>query len=335
MRKTFWNGVLPAITTPFNTDGSVDHAFLAKHVGIMMEAGSSGIVPLGSLGETATLSFDEKKAVLQTVVKSVADFAKRTGRDSAATAPAATAPAAIAANVTAAVPTVIPGVAALSTAEAVAFAKMAKDVGCGGLMVLPPYVYTSDWREMKHHVSQVIAATDLPCMLYNNPIAYKTDFLPPQVAELAGEYANLVAIKESSADIRRIAAIKSLIGARLHILVGVDDLIVEGIAAGATGWVAGLVNAYPRESIVLFEMALAGKWKELEPLYHWFLPLLKLDTIPKFVQLIKLTQAHAGLGSAAVRAPRMELAGAELAEAENIIRHANLTKPATKPHFPS
>lgn len=328
MRKTFWNGVLPAITTPFNTDGSVDHAFLAKHVGIMMDAGSSGIVPLGSLGETATLRFDEKKAVLQTVVKSVADFAKRTGRDGAANA-------AISANVTAAVPTVIPGVAALSTAEAVAFAKMARDVGCGGLMVLPPYVYTSDWREMKHHVTQVIAATDLPCMLYNNPIAYKTDFLPSQVAELAGEYANLVAIKESSADIRRIAAIKSLIGARLHILVGVDDIIVEGIAAGATGWVAGLVNAYPRESVALFEMACADEFEALEPLYHWFLPLLKLDTVPKFVQLIKLTQAHAGLGSAAVRAPRMELAGAELAEAENIIRHANLTKPATKPHFPS
>jgi 4-hydroxy-tetrahydrodipicolinate synthase len=310
MSKTFWNGVLPAITTPFNADGSVDHAFLAKHVGLMMEAGSTGIVPLGSLGETATLTFDEKKAILQTVVAAVNEFGKRAGKVGVA---------------------VVPGVAALSTGEAVAFAKMAKEVGCGGLMVLPPYVYTSDWREMKYHVSQVIAATDLPCMLYNNPIAYKTDFLPPQVAELAGEYTNLVAIKESSADIRRIAAIKSLIGSRLHILVGVDDIIVEGIAAGATGWVAGLVNAYPRESVVLFEMALAGKWKELEPLYHWFLPLLKLDTVPKFVQLIKLVQEHVGMGSAAVRAPRMVLVGDELAEAERIIQHAILTKP----HFPA
>jgi 4-hydroxy-tetrahydrodipicolinate synthase len=302
----FWNGVLPAITTPFRADGSVDHAFLEKHVGMMMDAGCTGIVPLGSLGETATLTFDEKKAILQTAVKAL----KASGKVGAA---------------------VVPGVAAISTAEAVTFSKMAKEVGCGGLMVLPPYVYSSDWREMKYHVSQVIAATDLPCMLYNNPIAYKTDFLPPQVAELAAEYPNLVAIKESSADIRRIAAIKSLIGSRLHILVGVDDIIVEGIAAGATGWIAGLVNAYPRESVVLFDMAKAGKWKELEPLYHWFLPLLKLDTVPKFVQLIKLVQEHVGMGSAAVRAPRMVLVGDELAETERIIKHAI----KTKPHFPA
>jgi len=303
--STFWNGVLPAITTPFNVDGSVDHEFLAKHVGMMMDAGCTGIVPLGSLGETATLTFDEKKAILQTVVKAVGS---RGG--------------------------VVPGVAALSTADAVAFAKMADAAGCHGLMVLPPYLCTSDWREMKHHVSAVIAATNLPCMLYNNPIAYKTDFLPPHIAELAGEHVNLVAVKESSADIRRITAIKSLVGARLHILVGVDDIIVEGVAAGASGWIAGLVNAYPRESVVLFQMACAGKTKELEPLYHWFLPLLKLDTVPKFVQLIKLVQQHLGMGSARVRAPRLELLGDELAGADRIIRHANLTKPATKPNFP-
>lgn len=296
---SFWNGVLPAITTPFNADGSVDHAFLTKHAGLMFDAGCTGIVPLGSLGETATLSFEEKEAILRTVVAA-------TGTRGA----------------------VVPGVAALSTSEAIAFAKMAKAVGCKGLMVLPPYVYSSDWREMKAHVSAVIAATDLPCMLYNNPIAYKTDFLPPQIAELAASHPNLVAVKESSADIRRIAAIKALIGNRLHILVGVDDIIVEGIAAGATGWIAGLVNTYPRESVVLFEMAIAGKWKELEPLYHWFLPLLKLDTVAKFVQLIKLTQAHIGMGSARVRAPRMELVGAELQEAETIIKHAIATKPA-------
>ena len=296
---TFWNGVLPAITTPFTPDGEVDHEFLARHVSMMLDAGCTGIVPLGSLGETATLTFAEKQAVLTTVVKAV-------GRRG----------------------TVVPGVAALATDEAVAFAKMAAAVGCGGLMVLPPYVYSSDWREMKHHVSAVIRATALPCMLYNNPIAYKTDFLPPQVAELASEHRNLVAVKESSADIRRIAAIKALIGSRLHILVGVDDIIVEGIAAGATGWVAGLVNAYPRESVVLFEMAKAGKWKELEPLYHWFLPLLALDTVVKFVQLIKLVQEHAGMGSSRVRAPRLTLAGAELLAAEMTIRHAIATKPA-------
>ena len=168
-------------------------------------------------------------------------------------------------------------------------------------------------------------------MLYNNPIAYKTDFLPEMVAELCALHPNLVAIKESSADIRRIAALRSLLGRRIHILVGVDDLIVEAIAAGATGWIAGLVNAYPRESVVLFDMAMAGKWKEVEPLYHWFLPLLRLDVVVKFVQLIKLVQEHTGMGSARVRAPRLTLAGAELAEVEKLIRHAM----ATKPVFPA
>jgi dihydrodipicolinate synthase/N-acetylneuraminate lyase len=299
---TLWNGVLPAITTPFKADGTVDHDFLARHVTMMLDAGCTGIVPLGSLGETATLTPAEKQAVLKTVVKTVGSRGA-----------------------------VVTGVAAISTDEAVRFARMAADCGCSALMVLPPYVYSSDWREMKHHVSTVMRATALPCMLYNNPIAYKTDFLPAQVAELAAEHANLVAVKESSADIRRIAAIKALIGDRLHILVGVDDMIVEGIAAGARGWIAGLVNAYPRESVALFDLAIAGKWKELEPLYHWFLPLLKLDTVVKFVQLIKLVQEHAGVGSAAVRAPRLRLAGSELAEAEAIIRHAI----ATKPKFPA
>jgi dihydrodipicolinate synthase/N-acetylneuraminate lyase len=298
MKKTFWNGVIPALTTPFKADGSVDHAFLAKHAGLMMEAGCTAIVPLGSLGEAATLTFAEKKAVLETVVKAV-------GKRGA----------------------VVSGIAAISTDEAVAFAKMAADAGCGGLMVLPPYVYSSDWREMKQHVCAVIRATPLPCMLYNNPIAYKTDFLAPQIAELAAELRNLVAVKESSADIRRIAAIKALLGSRLRILVGVDDMIVEGIAAGATGWIAGLVNAYPRESVALFDMAAAGKYEELRPLYEWFLPLLRLDTVVKFVQLIKLVQESVGMGNSAVRAPRLPLAGEELAQAQKIIRHAMSTKP--------
>jgi 4-hydroxy-tetrahydrodipicolinate synthase len=222
---------------------------------------------------------------------------------------------------------VISGVAAISTDEGVALAKTAADAGCGGLMVLPPYVYSTDWREMKNHVATVIRATALPCMLYNNPIAYKTDFLPAQIAELAGELRNLVAVKESSADIRRIAAIRTLLGNRLHILVGVDDMIVEGIAAGATGWIAGLVNAYPRESVALFDMAIAGKHQELRPLYEWFLPLLRLDTVPKFVQLIKLVQENVGMGASRVRAPRLPLEGDELAAAQKIIRHAIATRP--------
>ncbi len=295
----FWRGVLPALTTPFKADGSVDHAFLAAHCRQMLEAGCTGIVALGSLGETATLTPEEKRAVLDTVVKAL-------GSSGAAVA----------------------GIAALSTAEAVRAAKAAEEAGCAGLMVLPPYVYSTDWREMKAHMSAVIAATSLPCLLYNNPIAYRTDFLPPQIAELAGEHANLVAVKESSADICRIAAIRALLGDRLQILVGIDDIIVEGVAAGATGWVAGLVAAFPRESVRLYEMAMAGKTRELIPLYEWFLPLLRLDTVPKFVQLIKLTQEMVGMGSARVRAPRLELEGAERAEAEQIIRHALATRPA-------
>ena len=298
---TFWHGVLPAITTPFLDDGSVDHVFLARHVDQMMRAGCNGIVPLGSLGETATLGLDEKRAILQTVVRAV------DGRGA-----------------------VVPGVAALATADAVGFARMAQSLGCAGLMVLPPYVYSTDWREMKAHVSAVIGATDLPCMLYNNPIAYKTDFSALQMQELAGEHANFVAVKESSADVRRIAAIRAALGDRLYILLGVDDLIVEGVAAGACGWVAGLVNAFPRESVLLFELARAGRMAEATPLYHWFLPLLRMDVVPKFVQLIKLVQSRVGMGSVNVRAPRLVLAGAELEQANAEIDHAL----ATKPRFP-
>lgn len=291
-------GVLPALTTPFGADGGVDHAFLANHVKQMLDAGCKGIVPLGSLGETATLTFDEKCEVMRTVVQAVGSRG-----------------------------VVTPGIAALSTAQAVELAKAAQVAGCHGLMVLPPYVYSTDWREMKAHVAAVIRATPLPCMLYNNPIAYKTDFLPPQIAELANEFPNLAAVKESSADIRRIAAIRALIGDRLNILVGVDDMIVEGIAAGAVGWVAGLVAAFPKESVVLFELARAGKNKEAEPLYHWFLPLLRLDVVPKFVQLIKLTQMRVGMGHERVRAPRLELVGEERDAALAIIDHAIATRP--------
>ena len=300
--RSFWQGVLPAITTPFLEDGTVDHVFLASHVEQMMQAGCTGIVPLGSLGETATLSTDEKRAVLETVIRAVA------GRGA-----------------------VVPGVAALATSDAVTFARIAKLLGCSGLMVLPPYVYSTDWREMRAHVAAVIAATDLPCMLYNNPLAYKTDFTAVQMQELAAQHANFVAVKESSADVRRIAAIKALMGDRLAILIGVDDLIVEGLAAGATGWIAGLVNAFPRESVVLFELARAGRMAEAAPLYHWFLPLLRMDVVPKFVQLIKLVQSRVGLGNVRVRAPRLVLDGEELAQVNAEIDRAL----ASKPVFPS
>lgn len=296
---SIWRGVIPAITTPFADDGSVDHAFLASHAIAMLDAGCTGIVPLGSLGEAATLSFDEKLAILKTLV----------------TALGARAP-------------VIAGIAALSTDEAVRLARAAKTMGCRGLMVLPPYVYSTDWREMGGHLRAVIEATDLPCMLYNNPIAYKTDFSAEQVVELALRYPNVQAIKESSGDIRRLAAIRALAGDRIELLVGIDDAIVEGIAAGATGWIAGQVNAFPAESVRLFELARDGGYPAAADLYHWFLPLLRLDTVPKFVQLIKLTQQQAGIGNERVRAPRLLVEGAERAAALAIIDPAIATRPS-------
>jgi 4-hydroxy-tetrahydrodipicolinate synthase len=222
---------------------------------------------------------------------------------------------------------VVAAISALSTDEAVALAQRAEERGANGLMILPPYVYQGDWAEMKAHVAAVLEATLLPAMLYNNPVAYGTDFTPEQIQELAAEFHNLQAVKESSTDVRRVTAIRALAGDRLAIFVGVDDAIVEGIAAGAVGWIAGLVNALPRESVDLFEWARAGKARETFELYRWFLPLLRMDTVPKFVQLIKLVQQELGVGRARVRAPRGELTGAELAAACETVRIAMGSRP--------
>ena len=198
--KIDWQGVIPAMTTGLKEDLSVDHDFVGRHCRWLVDNGCTGIVALGSLGEGGTLTVAEKTAVLKTCVAAL------DGR-----AP------------------VVAGVAALSTADAVDFAKIAADAGCSGLMVLPPYVYLGDWRETKAHVGAVFNATALPCMLYNNPVAYKVDFIPGQVVELCRDYETLQAIKESSADVRRIAALRSLLPGRLKLLVGVDD---AGASAG-------------------------------------------------------------------------------------------------------
>lgn len=294
-----WEGVMPAITTAFQADLSVDHEFLAWHAKWLVQHGCTGIVALGSLGEAATLRFEEKVEVLQTCIRSLDGIAP-----------------------------VIAGISALSTAEAVHLAEKAAEIGCQGLMILPPYVYSGDWREMKAHVQAVLRATGLSCMLYNNPIAYRTDFLPEQIAELAAENPNLHAVKESSADVRRVTALRTLLGERLAIFIGVDDLIVEGIRAGAVGWIAGLANALPRESVALFDWARCGEEAKAFELYRWFLPLLRLDTMPKFVQLIKLVQAEVGVGSARVRPPRLELEGQELDDALALIRSALAQRPS-------
>jgi len=269
-----WQGVISAITTCFAKSSQIDHAFITGHCQWLVENGCTGVVALGSLGEGATLSFDEKVAVLNTCANALK------GRAS-----------------------VVAAISSLTTAEAVSLAKQAHAAGCDALMVLPPYVYRGDWREMKAHVSAIFDATPLSCMLYNNPIAYGTDFLPEHIHELAAERANFHAVKESSADVRRVSAIRALLGDRLALFVGVDDAILEGIAVGAVGWIAGLANALPRESV------------------------LRLDTVPKFDQHIKLVQEELGVGNADVRPPKLRLTGEELRATKDLIHDALRKRP--------
>lgn len=304
-----WTGVMPALTTAFDEELKIDHAFVARHARWQIENGVSGLVALGSLGEAATLRMEEKLAVIETLMSAVE------GK----------------------VP-VVAAISALSTDEAVNLAKRAEERGANGLMILPPYVYKGDWAEMKAHVAAVLEATLLPAMLYNNPVAYGTDFMPDQIQELAAGFHNLQAVKESSTDVRRVTAIRALTGERLAVFVGVDDAIVEGIAAGAVGWIAGLVNALPRESVDLFNLAKAEKTREAFELYRWFLPLLRMDTVPTFVQLIKQVQQELGVGSARVRGPRLELVGSELAATREAVRFAIANRPSVaraSTRFPS
>jgi 4-hydroxy-tetrahydrodipicolinate synthase len=300
MNKAHWKGVFPAITTPFTKDLTVDHNFLARHVAWLVDHGCAGIVALGSLGESATLEFEEKVEVLETCVESVG---KR-------------------------VP-VVAGIAGLGTAECVALARRAAHVGCEGLMVLPPYVHKGPWYEIRAHFSAVIDATGLSCMLYNNPIAYGTDVKPAQLQELAA-HENLHAVKESSGDVRRVTAVVTQMGDRFNVFAGLDDMIVEAMAMGASGWVAGLVNALPAESVELVRLVAAGDITAARALYDWFLPLLRLDTVPEFVQHIKLVQEEMGCGSALVRPPRLELEPALAAQTRKLLADRLAQRPAVK-----
>ncbi len=295
-----WKGVMPATLTQFNADLTIDHGLMAEHGKWLIDNGCTAIVCHGSLGEGATLSFEEKLALQKTYVAALPDSP------------------------------IIPGVAALSTKEAVDIAKAAKDNGCRGLMVLPPYLYASDWREMKTHMKAVINATDLPCIIYNNPVAYKTDFTPIQIKELADECPNVESVKESSTDVRRIAGIRELCGDRVALGVGVDDCALEGAAMGATFWITGVGDAFPAYNVKLWDLATSGKIEEAMAIYQWMLPMLRMDTVVKFVQLIKLQQTLATggkLGNNRVRPPRLELTGAELAEATDVIELALATAP--------
>lgn len=290
MNQKNWRGVIPAMTTPFREDLSVDLDAIERQASWLIASGCTGLVALGSLGEAPTLTAAEKLQILKACKRVLGNRAP-----------------------------LIAGISGLSTAEAVVLAKEAESAGCEGLMILPPYVYKGDWRETETHLSTVLSATPLSAMLYNNSPAYGTDVTPEQLTQLA-VHSNLHAVKESSGDIRRVTGIREVLGDRLAILVGMDDVVVESVAAGAVGWIAGLVNALPLESVRLFELAQARPSHELRELYEWFLPLLRLDTVPKFVQLIKLVQAEVGLGAARVRPPRLELTGKELETMLKLIR---------------
>ena len=301
MNRHDWLGVMPAITTPFTKKLAIDLPFFRRHAAWMVNAGCTGIVAPGSLGEGATLSAPEKSALWHALAAAVGGRAH-----------------------------VVAAIAAASTQDAVDAARAAREAGCIGLMVLPPYLYKGTWREMKAHFAAVFAATPLSCMLYNNPIAYGTDVLPEQIVELAREHPNFHAVKESSADIRRLTSIRALLGTRLALFVGVDDLIVEGMAAGAEGWIAGLVNALPHESVRLFELARDGEHVAAAELYAWFLPLLRLDTTPDFVQCIKLVQDAAGRcgsGGAMTRPPRLLPTGTERRQLDRVITAALAARP--------
>ena len=293
-----WHGVFPALTTKFTAADEIDWAAMEKHLEFQLDAGVHGLIILGSLGENATLSPEEKR-------ETVRFFAQidRRGRP------------------------LVTCIAESSNREAKAFARAAADAGADALMLLPPMRYASDRRETLAYLADVAGATPLPVMLYNNPVAYGTDLMPEDFARLA-DNARFEAIKESSADTRRIPEIRRLVGDRFALFCGVDDVAYECFTLGAVGWVAGLVVAFPREAVRLWDLCQAGRWQEARALYEWFLPLLHLDTGPKFVQQIKLVESLMGVGSARVRAPRLQLSEAEASRVESVLAEALDNRPA-------
>jgi len=298
MTDVHWQGVFPALTSKFTADDQLDWAAMEKHLEFQLDAGVHGLIVLGSLGENATLSDAEK-------LETVRFFASRQRRNR---------------------PLVV-CIAECSTAKAREFAKKSAEAGADGFMLLPPMRYPSDKRETITYLNAVASATELPIMLYNNPVAYGTDLAPEDFARLADQ-SRFVAIKESSADTRRIPEIRRLTGDRYSIFCGVDDLAFESFALGADGWVAGLVVAFPHETVKIWELAKAGQWAEARAIYEWFLPLLHLDIGPKFVQQIKLVEALMGVGSARVRAPRLQLAENDARRVEEILQQALDNRPS-------
>jgi 1-pyrroline-4-hydroxy-2-carboxylate deaminase len=297
MPDVTWRGVFPAVTTQFREDQSLDLAATVRHWQALIDSGVSGLIVGGSLGENQTLEPDEKRTLVAEAVKCAA------GR----------------------LP-VLSGVAEMSTAAACRYVHDCEKLGASGFMVMPAMVYKADASEAMNHFRQVARATGLPWMLYNNPVGYPVDVTPSMFVELA-DIPNLVAIKESSANTRRITELRSAVGDRYALFVGVDDLILESAVLGIDGWVAGSGVAVPRENQYYWELTRRGRWEEARALYGWFYPLLKLDSQIKFVQYIKLAVQEAGLGREWVRWPRLPLAGSERESVLATIRTALNNRP--------
>jgi len=296
--RVHWKGVIATLTTPFNDDLNVDHRLLADHCRWLAEHGVAGIMPAGAMGEVAVLSHAEKRQIFETCVGAVGERLP-----------------------------VIPKIATVSTVEAIALAKHARAVGCHGLMVAPPEVPMADWREIRAHLAAVFSATDLPCMLSNQRAPYRVEFTPEKIEDLAAEFPQLKAVNETGGDAARISAIRERLGHRLQVFTCVGDAVVDGIGAGASGWISCLVNAFPAESVALYRHVTEGRVREASELYEWFLPLLRMDSVPKYVQLVKLAQEQVGRGSSRVRPPRLSLAGEEFRGALATIGKALATRP--------
>jgi len=293
-----WKGVFPAVTTQFHKDQSLDLPSTARHIEVLLESGVTGLVMLGSLGENVQLEPEEKRQVMKMAI-----------------------------DVTAGRVPVLSGVAECSTAMACKYARDMEVMGADGIMVLPAMVYKADPEETLNHFRTVARASGLPVIVYNNPLAYTVDVTPQMFDQLSNE-PTLVAIKESSGNVRRITDIINTVGDRYILFGGVDDLILESAILGADGWIAGVGLAFPKENQYIWELMMAGEWEKAREIYRWYTPLLHLDIPLKFVQYIKLTLQEVGLGAEWVRAPRLILEGAEREEVLRIIRHGIETRPS-------
>jgi 4-hydroxy-tetrahydrodipicolinate synthase len=297
MRKPYWQGVFPAVTTQLHKDQSLDLEATARHVEVLLDSGVAGIICLGSLGENQSLTAEEKRGLVAAVCDAV------NGR-----AP------------------VLSGVAETSTAEAKRYVRDVERIGADGFMLMPPMVYRGDAAETLTHFRATIPATGLPVMLYNNPISYANDLTPEMVASLT-DLRNVVALKESSGNTRRLTDLRRLLGDRLALFTGVDDLVLESAILGIDGWVAGSGIAFPAENQHFWELTRKGDWTAARRFYQWFTPLLHLDVHVKFVQYIKLMVQECGLGREWVRAPRLPLEGAERRAILKIIHEGIRNRP--------